>query len=56
MKLKVKIKVLFLVNLKKKNKQILITPHIGGMTEDAQELAYHGVLDDLIKFSNSKVK
>ncbi len=41
---------------KKKNKQVLITPHIGGMTEDAQELAYHGVLDDLIKFSNSKVK
>ncbi len=39
---------------KKNSKQIVITPHIGGMTEDAQQLAYHGVLDDLIKFNNSK--
>jgi phosphoglycerate dehydrogenase-like enzyme len=25
----------------KKNSQILITPHIGGMTHEAQEIAYN---------------
>lgn len=33
----------------KGNKSILVTPHIGGMTEDAQILAYHAAADDLIK-------
>ena len=33
----------------KGNKNILITPHIGGMTDDAQFLAYHAVANDLIK-------
>jgi lactate dehydrogenase-like 2-hydroxyacid dehydrogenase len=33
----------------KGNKNILITPHIGGMTDDAQFLAYHAAANDLIK-------
>jgi D-3-phosphoglycerate dehydrogenase len=33
----------------KGNKNILITPHIGGMTDEAQFLAYHAVANDLIK-------
>ena len=35
--------------LKKNNNQILITPHLGGMTEEAQFIAYNAVVDDLIK-------
>ena len=41
---------LLLKEFKKNNEQILITPHVGGMTKDAQFLAYNGVLEDLIKF------
>ena len=33
----------------KGNKSILVTPHIGGMTKDAQFLAYHAAANDLIK-------
>jgi phosphoglycerate dehydrogenase-like enzyme len=29
---------------------VLITPHIGGMTREAQEIAYHRVADMLIEF------
>ena len=32
-----------LINMYKKNNQILITPHIGGMTHEAQEIAYNRV-------------
>jgi D-3-phosphoglycerate dehydrogenase len=32
-----------LINMYKKNSQILITPHIGGMTHEAQEIAYNRV-------------
>ena len=31
------------------NNQIIVTPHIGGMTNQAQEIAYNSVLDTLIK-------
>ena len=37
-----------LLNYAKKNKQVLITPHIGGMTKEAQEIAYNHAAD-LIK-------
>ncbi len=36
----------------KRNNQILITPHIGGMTIHAQEIAYYAVADKLISFCN----
>ena len=32
----------------KSSNQVLITPHIGGMTKDAQELAYIGIAKKLI--------
>ena len=32
-----------LIKKAKKNNQLLITPHIGGMTVEAQEIAYKGV-------------
>lgn len=35
----------------KKSNQIIITPHIGGMTIDAQKIAYFGAAKKLIKFS-----
>ena len=35
---------------KKNSKQILITPHIGGMTSDGQKLAYDHALNMLINF------
>jgi len=31
-------------------KNIFFTPHVGGMTRDAQKIAYHAVADDLIRF------
>lgn len=31
---------------------VLITPHIGGMTKEAQEIAYHRVADMLIEFDS----
>ena len=50
------------MNIKKNNKmikffksnkhRILITPHIGGMTKQGQYNAYHGSLENLIKFAN----
>jgi len=42
-----------LKEFKKNNKQIIITPHIGGMTEDAQRIAYNSALDELIKSNNN---
>jgi len=36
----------------KKNDQVLLTPHIGGMTLEAQSMAYGRVLDKLIKILN----
>ena len=34
----------------KKNNQVLVTPHIGGMTREAQEIAYGRVVDKTILF------
>ena len=51
--IKDKNKSLILKEFKKNNDQIFITPHVGGMTSDAQYLAYNGVLEDLIKFDRS---
>ena len=34
----------------KENKQIIVTPHIGGMTVEAQEIAYTGAARLLQKF------
>ena len=39
-----------LIKKAKKNKQIIITPHIGGMTVEAQEIAYTGAARLLQKF------
>ena len=39
-----------LLKLSKANDQILITPHIGGMTIEAQEIAYGRVMDLTNKF------
>ena len=39
---------------KKNQKQILITPHIGGMTVEAQELAYNFVVKKLASFIKSR--
>lgn len=36
------------------NENILLTPHIGGMTKEAQMYAYHAVCSELIKFSKKK--
>tara|TARA_Y100000389_G_scaffold204115_1_gene255082 strand:- start:973 stop:1938 length:966 start_codon:yes stop_codon:yes gene_type:complete len=36
---------------KKNSKQILVTPHIGGMTSDGQKLAYDHALNMLIEFN-----
>lgn len=38
---------------KKNQRQILITPHIGGMTVEAQELAYNFVANKLVRFLKS---
>ena len=38
----------------KKSKQILITPHIAGMTIEAQFIAYNRVLDKVIKYLSKK--
>ena len=35
----------------KVSNQVLITPHIGGMTSDAQKLAYMGIAKELISIS-----
>ncbi len=37
-------------DLAKRGGNVLITPHIGGMTREAQEIAYHRVADMLIEF------
>jgi D-3-phosphoglycerate dehydrogenase len=34
-----------LVEFSKNNKKVIITPHIGGMTSEAQEIAYNGILN-----------
>ena len=36
-----------LIKYSKKTNQILISPHIGGMTEEAQQIAYHRIADRL---------
>lgn len=36
-----------LINFSKNTNQIIITPHIGGMTSEAQKLAYHRVAEKL---------
>lgn len=36
-----------LINFSKKTNQIIITPHIGGMTFEAQQIAYHRIADKL---------
>ena len=41
-----------LIKFAKKNNQIIITPHIGGMTVEAQKIAYIGVAKLLQKFFN----
>lgn len=43
-----------LIKLFKKNNQILITPHIGGMTTEAQEIAYGRVMDLTNKYLELK--
>ena len=43
-----------LIKLFKKNNQILITPHIGGMTTEAQEIAYGRVMDLTNKYLKLK--
>ena len=40
---------------KKKTNQILLTPHIGGMTSDGQKMAYNHALDMLIRFDKQNV-
>ena len=35
------------------NYNIIITPHIGGMTTQAQEIAYNGIIN---KFKSEKIK
>ena len=52
--IKNKNKSIILKKFRKNSKQILITPHIGGMTEDAQQLAYNGVLEELIRFNKNE--
>lgn len=37
-----------LISLARSSNQVLITPHIGGMTTEAQEIAYHRTADMLI--------
>lgn len=39
-----------ILDLAKRGGNVLITPHIGGMTQEAQEIAYHRVADMLIEF------
>jgi len=39
-----------LIKMSKTNDQVLITPHIGGMTIEAQEIAYGKVMDLTNKF------
>ena len=39
-----------LSNSSKKNNQVLVTPHIGGMTREAQEIAYGRVLEKTISY------
>lgn len=36
-----------LINYSKNSNQIIISPHIGGMTEEAQQIAYHRIADRL---------
>ena len=45
---------LLLKKFKSGNKQIFLTPHIGGMTFEGQEMAYHFALKRLINFKNIK--
>jgi len=33
-----------IINFAKQNQQIIITPHIGGMTYEAQEIAYNAAI------------
>ena len=39
-----------LINYSKKSNQVIISPHIGGMTIEAQEIAYHRVAEKLKTF------
>jgi len=41
-----------ILKFSKKTNRILITPHIGGMTEEAQEIAYHYSADKIIHLFN----
>ncbi|MDA9021339.1 NAD(P)-binding domain-containing protein [Gammaproteobacteria bacterium] len=43
-----------LLILSKESNQVLITPHIGGMTSDAQEIAYNHALQMLIEYIDKK--
>ena len=36
-----------LINYSKNSNQIIISPHIGGMTEEALQIAYHRIADRL---------
>ena len=44
-----------LVKLSKKNQQLLITPHIGGMTKEAQEIAFNHAVKKM-KYYLKKIK
>tara|TARA_A100000164_G_C21833641_1_gene736547 strand:+ start:256 stop:1212 length:957 start_codon:yes stop_codon:yes gene_type:complete len=41
-----------LIKFSKKSNQVIISPHIGGMTKEAQNIAYHRVADKLLNFLN----
>lgn len=43
-----------ILKFSKNNDQVLITPHIGGMTKEAQSIAYERVLDKLIEYAKYK--
>ncbi|PPR48320.1 MAG: Hydroxypyruvate reductase [Alphaproteobacteria bacterium MarineAlpha5_Bin8] len=43
-----------LVNLARKNNQVLLTPHIGGMTKEAQKIAFNCAAQKLSKFFKKK--
>ena len=46
-----------LINLSKKNQQLLITPHIGGMTKEAQEIAFNHAVKKMKHYlKKSKMK
>ena len=39
-----------LIKFSKKTNQVIISPHIGGMTIEAQRIAYHRVADQLYNY------